>query len=284
MPSSISSVTDGGGKFAHQNLMIAIRDFAVANGWTLLRYDDTQTYPELILRGPGLSGSEEVFVGFITYESVGNDYYNLGVFAMTGYVASNLIWQQPGLNFSAVPCHNTRIDYWLAVNGQRIVCAMKVGTPVYETFYLGKMFPYATPGQYPYPIVCAGMLDGTPPTRFSDPNYAMPYLGTRPNMRLRWLDGTWLTPQCWPYNCNAIAGAPGSSTRAVMRDTGGSYPLLPVTLMGDQGILGELDGVAWISGFDNAVENTLSISGETWVVMQDVSRTAFASYFALRLS
>jgi hypothetical protein len=41
--------------------------------------------------------------------------------------------------------------------------------------------------------------------------------------------------------------------------------------------------VYYVSGFNNAVENTLTISGTPYVVIQDVYRTGFNAYYALRL-
>lgn len=47
--------------------------------------------------------------------------------------------------------------------------------------------------------------------------------------------------------------------------------------------LGELDGVYYVPGFDNAVENTVTIDGKQHVVFQDVARTGFNDYYALRM-
>ena len=151
---------------------------------------------------------------------------------------------------------------------------MKVGTPVYEHFYIGKFFPYARPSQYPYPIVCAGMLSGAAATRYSDISHSMPYKGNRVNLGMRFNTGAYLQPEMHPWNNNYLAGT------TQLRDTNDSYPLLPVILNDANGIYGELDGIRYISGFNNVVENTC---GSDWVVMQDVSRTGFTDYIALKL-
>lgn len=301
MPHQIGFVAAGAGKLAHQHMLVAVRDFAVANGWTLLRFSDTEVNHELILRAPGLSGTEQIFLGLRTYQDAGADYYNLlgGVF--TGYVAGNSFDTQPGAWLSGVPAHNNRIDYWLTLNGQRLVLVMKVGTPVYETCYLGKFLPYATPGQYPYPVVCAGPLNGASATRFSEVTHSMPFKGggpaggQRPGMRMRTVGGLWVQPWCWPWGSRCIAGGSLSSDQRTLRDTDGQYPVVPVALHDNAGIngndvpllpgnvYGELDGVFFISGFNNAVENTLVIGGRTHVVIQDVARTGFIDYCAIRM-
>ncbi|WP_287916082.1 hypothetical protein [Comamonas sp.] len=287
MPHQIGFVEAGGGKLAHQKMLEVVATFAAANGWTVLRYDTTLTNHELILKAPGLSGTEEIYVGLRTYENANADYYNLTAAGFIGYVPSNAFAAQPGAVFSGVPAHNLRIDYWLTLNGQRLVLAMKVGTPVYESMYLGKMLPYARPSQYPYPMVVGGMLSGEASTRFSDTSHTCwvkggsgrsGASGTFPNMRLRFNDAIWHTPNAFPWNNLFYSGSSGYAPR----DTEGVYALTPVVLNEElTGLLGELDGVFHISGFNNGVENTLTIDGVNYVVMQDVWRTGHGDYYAI---
>lgn len=278
MPYQIGFVDNSGGVLAHYKMLETIRDFAAANGWTVLRYDTVPANRELILKGVGYTGTEEIFVGFRTYQDASADYYNLVAACFMGYVPSNSFDTQPGAMLSGVPAHNNRIDYWLTINPQRIALAMKVGTPVYESCYVGKFLPYASPGQYRDPLICAGMLSGTPATRFSDTAHSMPYKGARANMRQRFNSGVWLQPECYPWNNAHLAGA-----TTQLRDTEGAYSATPVELSDANGIYGYLDGVAHVAGFNNAVENTVSIAGVDWVVIQDVARTGFNDYYALRM-
>ncbi len=280
MPHAIGYVDNSGGTLAHYKMLEKIRDVAVASTfWEVMRYDTTVANRELILKGKGYTGTEEIYVGVRTYQDASADYYNLCVATFTGYVPSNTFDTQPGVSLSGVPAHNQRIDFWLTVNPQRIACCMKVGTPVYEHFYIGKFFPYARPSQYPYPVVCAGMLNGVPATRFSDTSHSMPYkgsvVGTPRNLYMRFNTGVYLQPECHPWNNNNLAG-----NTYQLRDTNNYYPLLPVLLTDTNGIYGEFDGICFISGFNNATENTC---GTDWVVFQDVWRTGFTDYIALRL-
>lgn len=275
MPHLIGYVDDSNGELAHYNLLQVIHDFASSNGWQVLRYDTSIANRELILKGTGYSGTEEIYVIFHTYQNANSDYYNLAVGTALGYVPSNPITTQPNVIFSGIPAHNRRIDYWLTLNPQRIAGVLKVGTPVYESFYAGKFLPYARPSQYNLPMICAGMLNGTPATRFSDTNHSIPYKGNRSNLKMWFNDGSWHTPEAYPFNNNNVLNC---------RDTNGQYCLTPLILNDSNNIYGYLEGIAHISGFDNVVENTITDGdGTTWLVVQDVSRTAYNDYYAMRL-
>lgn len=281
MPHEIGFVDNSGGTLAHYKMLEKIRDVAVASGfWEVMRYDTSIANRELILKGEGYTGTEEIYIGVRTYQDSSADYYNLCVATFTGYVPSNTFDTQPSARLSGVPAHNQRIDYWLTVNPQRIACCMKVGTPVYEHFYIGKFFPYARPSQYPYPMICGGMLNGAAATRFSDTTHSMPYKGNRSNLGMRFNTGVYLQPETHPWNNLTRIAGNGTSGGWQIRDTNNQYCLLPIILNDVNGVYGELDGVRYISGFDNVTENTC---GADWVVFQDVGRTGFIDYIALYL-
>ena len=253
--------------------------------WEILRYDNVSADRQLIMRGKGLTGTEQIYVGFRTYQNITADYYNLVAAVFTGYVPANTFDTQPGAKLSGVPAHNNRIDYWLTLNGQRIVLAMKVGTPVYEIAYVGKIFPYSRPSQYPYPVACVGMLAGAAETRFSDTTstHSFGFKGNLSSLALRNTDA-WLQAYTTPWGNPRLTGSGSSLVSTNMRDTNGNYHLLPIQLHNNSNQLyGVFDGVSYISGFNNAVENTLVIGGKTYVVIQDSFRTGHSDYIAMRL-
>lgn len=291
---------------AHKQLLLKIQALAEANGWTTMRYDTSNPVShELILRGEGLSGTEEIYVGFRTYDNVSTDIYNIAAAGFTGYVSGNTWSTQPGFRESGVPAHNQNIDYVMICNPQRIALNLKVGTPVYEACYVGKMLPYARPSQFPYPLVVAGMLDGALETRYSNTTHSMPYKGARPNMGMRALDGSYKQVQCHPWTNKYI----GQNSGDFLRDTVDRYPVMPVILQETSpaaNVYGELDGIFYVSNFNNTVESVIQIGGtpvvdnpawtmqervdaiETaggvaYVCFQDVARTSFNDYYAMRL-
>jgi hypothetical protein len=294
---------------AHKQLLLKIQALAEANGWTTMRYDTSNPAShELILRGEGLSGTEEIYVGFRTYDNVSADYYNIAAAGFTGYVSGNIWSAQPGFRESGVPAHNQNIDYVIICNPQRIALCLKVGTPVYESCYVGKLLPYARPSQYPYPLVVAGMLNGAAATRYSETTHSMPYKGNRVNMALRWLDGSYKQPLMAPWTNRNFVASVGSSG-CDLRDTGDRYPIAPVTAHEVSPALnafGVLDGIGYVSNFNNTVESVIQEGGTpvvdnpAWtmqqrvdaietaggvahVCFQDVGRTSFNDYYTMRL-
>lgn len=319
---AIGTVTKGGGDDTHYQMLGIIKTLAEANGWTTLRYVNTGTDRELILEGVGLSATEEIFIGFKTYQSIGSDYYNLNCGTFVGYVSGNTFETQPGGKYIGLPAHNNAITYFITANAQRIVGSFKVGTPVYTHFYLGKMFPYARPGEYPSPLVAGGMFNGPEAKRFSDTSYNFPYFGAVNGTGtgasfcfLRNQAGAWVTQYHYPFSngtstTNALAGVQGTNT---MVPAGTYYQLEPIILQesgaasASRNIFGEIDGVYFCSGFNNGVENVvqiggsstvdqtgmtvlqavdaiIAVGGQAFVMLQNVNRTSWRDFVAVEMS
>lgn len=282
-----SFVEAAGGLLAHQAFVAAVKDMAVANGWELVRYS-TEDEHELILKGPGYSGSDEIFCGLKTFQNADADIYNLLAGVFGGYAPSENFNGQPGAALKTIPCHNQRVDYWLAVNPQRIAFCCKVGTPVYTHGYIGKFLPYAMPHQYPYPCVCGGMYDGQALIRFSDPINAM-YLtgegGEYDDVLKRKSPLSVYTPGGWTNKVWVYPYLRGGEKQLdyVLRDNSGVQHLLPLEVYGPYDIYGHLDGLFYISGFDNVVENIVSAGGNSYIVLQDWSRTGHRDYYAMEM-
>lgn len=313
---AIGTVTKGGGDDCHYQLLAAIKTLAEANGWTTLRYVNTGLVREWIGKGVGLSGTEEIFAGFRTYQDIGSDYYNLLAGVFIGYVAGAQFDEQPGARLSGIPAHNNALTYFLTANAQRIIVALKVGTPVYTHGYVGKMFPYARPGEYPSPLVCAGMFNGAEAKRFSDTAMRFPYAGQGYSAQcclyLRSPDGNWNNVYCYPFSnanstTNALAGPQGSNT---LVPGATYYQIEPIimqqvdTTLNPSNVYGELDGVMFCSGFNNgseqvvqmggssvvnqtgltpsqAIDAILAVGGRAFLMIQNVNLTSWCDFVAL---
>ena len=313
---AIATVTGGLGDEAHYKVLAAIKTLAEANGWTTLRYVNTGADRELILNSSGLSGTEDIYIGFKTYQSVGADYYNMAVSTFTGYISGNTFELQPGARLSGTPCHNNAVTYFLTCNEQRIAGCFKVGTPVYTHFYVGKMLPYGRPGEFPSPLCSGASFDGKEARRFSDTTFTMPYYGSygfsgsNPTlygrMYLRRPDGVYAQQFHHPFTGGFSSNIQGTG----MRPAGANYQPQAIILYNYDdpvkgNVWGELDGITQCTGFNNGVENVmqqggtpvdqtgmtplqavdaiLAAGGRAHVVLQDVARTAFNNFITMEM-
>lgn len=176
---------------------------------------------EVILRAPGNDGSDNIYTGIRTSYDANVGWYNFFLEGFTGYDANEVsFWEQPGGLYGHSSALGTQVcpgvtlwdsttPYWLSASGRSLRMGAKVST-TYEGMYLGYMMPYASPSQYPYPLVVAGSmcLDRTMGTgwRYSDSsgyhsglqspgssstNYSPTSLTTSAAMYVRDPTGTW---------------------------------------------------------------------------------------------
>lgn len=115
---------------------------------------------EIIVEGIG-SGSDQVFVGWRTFFDPGSGARNVELAGFTGFNAG-LAWDnQPGVSPGRFDVGNTggsficgsngTTNFWISVNGRRISGCARPGTN-YFTFYAGLLNPFATAGEWPYPL------------------------------------------------------------------------------------------------------------------------------------
>lgn len=267
------------------------------NEWTVLRTSST----ELILKGLGNSRDKEIYCGIRTFLD-GVDSYQWEMRGFTGYDSGVTgLSGQPGASPAVyMHFHGASMTYWFFANGQRIIVVTKVST-VYEHGYLGFLLPYATPAQYPYPMVAGGSSDlSTRRWSSTDRNHSGYWNAGNAGCYLYQPDGSWAeinnrtgtsgtvsSPSSadrtiWPY---------WTGSRGVLSDLDtapdGSYTLLPVipnspSSAGAQNIYGEFDGVMFLTGKNNASENTVTIGGDTYIVFQNIHRTAYEEYAAIK--
>lgn len=285
--------SDTSGSDPRAQLLAHIKAQALAEGWTVLRDVTTGDNPELIMKGVGLSGKEAIYIGYKMIQSSTADVYNIAQLVATGYQPGGAFETgQPGAKVTTIPAHNRNIAYWLNVNAQRVAMVLKVATPVYVPSYLGKLLPYVTPGQFPYPVVNIGMYDGAVLTRYSDPSTLNPLpansWSTSGQFWARLPAGNWAIPTyCYPYR---DLGAASSGTPSSYRAMNSQYDLLPITpavlngsiTTGNGNLIGELDGFRFITGFDNSSENTSAVGPDVWHIFQAGTSTRLIDYYALQ--
>jgi hypothetical protein len=197
----------------------------LATGWSVDRAGLIGGGPEreLIVRGIG-SGSDEIFMGFRTNRDVGSGTFLWDIMGATGFDNGELFEDQPGSSKSDVsttnlftPLNNGIIDYWFVIDSFHVKGVFKSGSS-YTNLYAGFINTFATPAEYPYPLLVMGCETlGTIP--FNTSTIAMsgmtdPIANTSNTAgpgALREVDGSWNRIQ------NSISSI---STRQQRRDLG----------------------------------------------------------------
>lgn len=277
---------------------------SIGQQWTVLR-DATPPFGgvvatrEVQFRAPGLSGTEEWYSSICSFESVASDIYNWQLLGGVGYLGSVDVHTQPGRSaYQYLHLVNSAIPYWFVANGRRVIIVAKIST-TYQHAYIGAYLPYATPTQVPYPMFVGGSSqnnlfrwsnNGVTHKSYVDPSQ---YSSSAYHV-----DGQWLrpantntsTPAGRIYGMSMSPYEGGGWTRETwvkIRDNvDGSYTLFPIqiSLENPKNMLGELDGVYAVSGFNNASENIIQVDGVDHLVVQDIFRTDRYNYCAVALA
>ena len=211
---------------------------------------------------------------------------------------------------------NNNMKYWFIANGRRYIVIVNVST-TYQTMYMGYLLPYGLPTQFPYPLFIGGAGYQT----LTNADYYQRYSGTMINFNNFWdgygsssggsgfiLDGAWIpvgnnegddypswnSCNVWPY-LHCFLDYPqelrryNTMMKKLKKNLDGTYPLLPCMIHGRSGgniypnTYGELQGVYAIPGDGIVSEDTITISGKTYLVVHNCFRTALQNYAAFLL-
>lgn len=287
--------------------------FVMTLPWTVLRSSAGQNY---IWSAPGNDGAANIIVGVLRFTSAPGDYDDLQLLGAFGFDSGQDFTHQPnGMTDLYVPLLRVgAMNYWFTATGRRVAIVVQVST-TYQSAYLGFINPYASPTQFPYPLAVGGSMawgPGAPPPA-NDTRWRWSYAGIEAaafpmshnqnstfdawaQMRLRTPDGLWRG-----FDANSLSNpSPGKIWPYVgfmnnlRENLDGSYPLMPVILSMDDGVsipavnqrntYGELDGVAGTTGYNQIVENTVTVARIAWLLVQNTFRTTAEDYFAVKLS
>lgn len=135
----------------------------LATGWSVDRSGLISGGPEreLLIRGIG-AGADEIFVDFRTNRDAGSGTFLWDIMGATGFDNGELVEDQPGSSKSNVdtdacftPLNNGIIDYWFVIDSFHVKGVFKSGS-TYTNLYAGFINTFATPAEYPYPLLVMG--------------------------------------------------------------------------------------------------------------------------------
>lgn len=275
----------------------------------------------IVLRGPGYTGTDNVYVGMQRVDRPTPDEYEIQTVGMTGFLAgATTIFEHANVSPQPVRMFidSHAMTYWMVANGRRFVVVAKIST-VFESMYAGLFLPYGDPTQYSYPLFIGGSA-GIRPNADAISSWRSTAEGHRhfmhayenvfnPNAETSaWTlspQGEWLRtvstgtqgpvavgPRRFHAGLdnaeNTGSGRWGYRTINDRLRAGfdGSMLLTPHTLV--QSIpanqtYGVLHGTFHVPGFGNSAENIVTMDGVDHLVVQDVFRTGVGEFWALAL-
>ena len=296
----------------HLALLDALETFLEAQGWTTKRYTTGDVY-EYVAMGPGLTGTDEIYIGIRAITNTSVPYYNWNLRGYTGYSSSLDFLTQPGsilqsgANIPSLLLTNGSIQYWFVANTRRVIIIAKCGLS-YECAYLGLILPYAPELQISYPLFIGGShVSGAvayttqdydhfsfwnPQTSTTSLIPQSVFLANNTWLKVvnRGGDGNGLVihPYCGLPSSEGETTITMTNFFAIRENIDGSYPLFPCRVMSNEalaarGIYGELDGVYGIPVWGFMAEDTITIDSAIYVIVPSAFRTSRQSYAAIRL-
>jgi hypothetical protein len=248
---------------------------AAGQAWTQLRWDVTAVTQELILRGPGLAGADQVFIGVRSSQDTVNDWFNWHLAGFTAFEASAAWAAQPGGSTGynmALNLWNGAIPYTFVANGRRVIVAVRVNSVWFQA-YLGLGLSLALPHQDPYPLVILGNSNAVSQrwSGVSSPRHGIVRNG------LGWY-GSWVVAQ---YE-NIVPTDDGIYVAMPVCVFHASWAGSAVSRYEGQYFC-ELDGMFFVPGLGVVSDDIVEIDGVDHLVVQRGTAAALTDYVAIRL-
>lgn len=183
------------------------------SGCTLdLTFGNGTDQREIVLEGEG-SGADEIFAGWRTFSDASSGARNLELFGLTGFGPAETFLNQPGLSpgrheATTGGCYIVSNDlsnsFWIRVTPRAALFVVKAAV-TYSSGHVGLLNPYATEGEWPYPL----FICGTTSTRYALPSttgattmtgVSNPKAFTGVTLgpgQIRHADGTWRVVNNW---------------------------------------------------------------------------------------
>lgn len=271
----------------YKDLLSIMATFASTNGWTILHQNEAELY----MRGEGSSGLDKIYVGAQAFENVTEGYYNWELLGSVFFNPKLSILDQPRQTGYKVYAHwwNDQIPYWMFITPRRIILVGKVSTN-YIHVYLGFINPLGTASQYPYPLLIGGVSNDrevaysntSKSTYWNDKDYVVGCLylpGGFPGHVGSYDYENWRYPS---VRCNPLYTAVEDK---MLTSPDGSYLLEPFYYVSRRhnDVFGSLDGVYKVTGYQNASENIITVSGLNYMVFQDTFRSNYDDFCAIRM-
>lgn len=272
---------------------------------------------DVVLSGPGLSGSDAVLIGMRLVADIPGDKFTLRFCGMTGVLSAatefdahiNCTPVNPMIFLAAGP-----MAYWFSANGRRFMAVAKIST-VYEAMYAGLFLPFSSPVNYSYPLFVGGSAvegENALDWRATSDDHTMFHKANfdagvfEPTSWVLSPEAAWLRCGCSTndqtdvhlgpdyFGSDGIGMGPTFNghygyteiKNRMVACYGGQFALTPILLTqtapGSR-TLGLLHGAYHVPGRGNSAESVISVGGVNHLTVQNVFRTAPGDYLAIAL-
>ena len=301
------------------SFLIDSTNFTTGNAWTLVRpaaIDSDTT--EIILKGLGDDGNDEIYVGMKIVDT-GNNQQDILLNGYAGYDENLHWWEQPGCiplktvtiakdgtqspDYTGLPCiplaKDVKLTYWVTANSSRISIRVKMSYQ-YEAAYLGFFKPVSIEHQYPYPMAIGGSAYHSISWNDKSSNHSIflnPYIAKDySSLILRLPDGSWkyvgntdkqnlpsglciYPTDIQPISTFTVLKKPNSDPN-ILEDNM-LYPFL-IYQTNPHNILGEFDGLYWVGNLvDLAAEDNTLYKDKTYKIFNNIYNRDNDAYHAL---
>ena len=278
-------------------LTSATSPIASAQRWTVLKDVNTDANTrEVYLRGPGLAGSDQIYVNLRVLRDTTIFVYNIEVRGAFSFDTNLDFENQPnGSDPYYIPLLNSNMTYWFVGNGRRFVVVARTGNS-YQHMYCGFYLPSATVTEFPYPLFIGAMSR----ERLAHPSISsytlQAWYDSARSAGIMHRDNSWLTVSnnvpganlrtndSLPTKINPYAN--GLFDLKNQADSG-DYALFPIWIDSTSNggnHYGEVEGVCALSGTENTSESTGTIDSRNYIFFQNSARSNRLSFMALELS
>lgn len=130
---------------------------AAQEAWQVVKTYASNGQPRVVLKGPGASATENIYVGLARTDTMDTDTKNIRIVGMTGFLPDAPAFNEH-INVSPevrIWLDGSPMKYWFVANGRRFIVVVNMST-VYQMAYAGFFLPYANPLAYPYPMFIGG--------------------------------------------------------------------------------------------------------------------------------
>ncbi len=262
--------------------------------------------------GGGVDGQDRIVVPMHLYVQAQNTYYTLMSILTRDWDKTKLHSQQwvstaePWIR-TGIHLWNAEMPYWFFANRRRFIIVVKVANR-YMSMYCGFIMPSGTDREYSYPMYIGG---NSPEYQR---NYQYTHTGSSTSTGAPWKGsadyqksqyrscGNLINPQgnLVRFTCSDTTGLSTNSSEYnnvgitfpyhfkhyVGKTSDNQYVIAPVELIQittAPQVLGWLDGIFYVSGFENSPENIITVNGDRYLCVPCMVQTGYNDYAAIKM-